>query len=561
MTPVTGDVHLRCRRRASGRRWASGIRYRRRPGAPPSRRLRTSAFTTPPQRLHGGHGREALAQAGQPTARDVTSLTTTDAIDAVVARIVSGREPGRPRRRPTGVALLHRRRPGWRPTASPRSPRGRQAKPSRHEGDPEVSGRSTFAAITRSVAPAEDTGPVGSVWSPPRGTFLRHPRRRRFRRADGRKHRSSSSPPRDPPDRSLARRPVSCRRHPESALQLRARRRHRPPSHHARRFRHARSHRLPGDSARLFLRWKPACGCSPRPRAERDRRHRAADQDAAIRDLVKSAFGHAGQKCSAASLSILGRRSSRRCRLPRRLAAAVRTVRVGPGRSRDDHGPPHRRRPRSPPRPHHLDPGEHWLVEPRPRRDWSPVVARRPREVRANRGSTAPSASVRSSVSSRADDLHHALDISRTRSPYGPHRGSAFARPRRDRHLARRRRGQQPVCQPAHHRCDRPAPASRWLEALQCRRRTQGWCPDVAAAPASVPVDGGRPAAAYRQAWMERFGIESDPSAPWSAGQYSSLPSPAQCRDPRRRGHSRGAEEAAVAAATMPHPPDRGPRP
>jgi len=31
----------------------------------------------------------------------------------------------------------------------------------------------------------------------------------------------------------------------------------------------------------------------------------AADEDAAIRDLVRSAFGHAGQKCSAASLGII----------------------------------------------------------------------------------------------------------------------------------------------------------------------------------------------------------------------------------------------------------------
>ena len=31
----------------------------------------------------------------------------------------------------------------------------------------------------------------------------------------------------------------------------------------------------------------------------------AADQDLAVKDLVRSAFGHAGQKCSAASLAIL----------------------------------------------------------------------------------------------------------------------------------------------------------------------------------------------------------------------------------------------------------------
>ena len=62
----------------------------------------------------------------------------------------------------------------------------------------------------------------------------------------------------------------------------------------------------------------------------------AADPDLAVADLVRSAFGHAGQKCSAASLAILvGSVADPRSRVGRRfrrqLVDAVRTLRVGHG--------------------------------------------------------------------------------------------------------------------------------------------------------------------------------------------------------------------------------------
>ena len=60
------------------------------------------------------------------------------------------------------------------------------------------------------------------------------------------------------------------------------------------------------ETAQLFLEWKPTM----RLLAETSGKNAivitaAADEDAAIRDLVRSAFGHAGQKCSAASLAII----------------------------------------------------------------------------------------------------------------------------------------------------------------------------------------------------------------------------------------------------------------
>jgi RHH-type proline utilization regulon transcriptional repressor/proline dehydrogenase/delta 1-pyrroline-5-carboxylate dehydrogenase len=55
----------------------------------------------------------------------------------------------------------------------------------------------------------------------------------------------------------------------------------------------------------------------------------SADLDLAASDLVKSAFGHAGQKCSAASLAILVGPVARSERFARQLIDAVRSLRVG----------------------------------------------------------------------------------------------------------------------------------------------------------------------------------------------------------------------------------------
>lgn len=56
----------------------------------------------------------------------------------------------------------------------------------------------------------------------------------------------------------------------------------------------------------------------------------SADVDLAVADVVRSAFGHAGQKCSAASLLILVGSAGQDPRLRRQLADAVTSLRVGP---------------------------------------------------------------------------------------------------------------------------------------------------------------------------------------------------------------------------------------
>jgi RHH-type transcriptional regulator, proline utilization regulon repressor / proline dehydrogenase / delta 1-pyrroline-5-carboxylate dehydrogenase len=92
----------------------------------------------------------------------------------------------------------------------------------------------------------------------------------------------------------------------------------------------------------------------------------AADLDLAVADLVRSAFGHAGQKCSAASLGILVGDVATSRRFLDQLVDATRTLRTGPSTDRSTQlnrliGPPRGALAR------HLttlDEGESWLVEP-----------------------------------------------------------------------------------------------------------------------------------------------------------------------------------------------------
>ena len=84
------------------------------------------------------------------------------------------------------------------------------------------------------------------------------------------------------------------------------------------------------DTAALFRSWRPDLPLL----AETSGKNAivvtpSADLDLAVADLVKSAFGHAGQKCSAASLAILVGPVGRSTRFARQLADAVRSLHVG----------------------------------------------------------------------------------------------------------------------------------------------------------------------------------------------------------------------------------------
>ncbi len=121
------------------------------------------------------------------------------------------------------------------------------------------------------------------------------------------------------------------------------------------------------DTAKLFLSWKPTL----RLLAETSGKNAlvitaSADVDLAVKDVVQSAFGHAGQKCSAASLAIVVRSMYEDPRFIAQLEDAVRSLRVGPGYQLDTHvgpiiHPPERDLLRALTQ---LDDGESWLVEP-----------------------------------------------------------------------------------------------------------------------------------------------------------------------------------------------------
>ncbi len=133
------------------------------------------------------------------------------------------------------------------------------------------------------------------------------------------------------------------------------------------------------ETAALFRSWRPEL----RLLAETSGKNAlivtpSADPDLAVADLLRSAFGHAGQKCSAASLVICVGSVATDERFRRQLVDAVRSLAVGYG---TDLGttmgplqePAQGKLERALTT---LEPGERWLVEPRQLddtgRSWSP---------------------------------------------------------------------------------------------------------------------------------------------------------------------------------------------
>jgi RHH-type proline utilization regulon transcriptional repressor/proline dehydrogenase/delta 1-pyrroline-5-carboxylate dehydrogenase len=121
------------------------------------------------------------------------------------------------------------------------------------------------------------------------------------------------------------------------------------------------------ETARLFLHWRPDLALHAETSGKNALVITAtADLDEAIADLVHSAFGHAGQKCSAASLAIVEASVYDDPRFLRRLADAVRSLRVGPAADPVTSMGPLIRPPEGPLLEafRHLEAGERWLVPP-----------------------------------------------------------------------------------------------------------------------------------------------------------------------------------------------------
>jgi RHH-type transcriptional regulator, proline utilization regulon repressor / proline dehydrogenase / delta 1-pyrroline-5-carboxylate dehydrogenase len=135
------------------------------------------------------------------------------------------------------------------------------------------------------------------------------------------------------------------------------------------------------ETARMFLSWKPELKLF----AETSGKNAlvitaSADPDLAVKDLVKSAFGHAGQKCSAASLAIIEAELYDDPGFRRRLRDAAASLKTGPSWEYDsvvttvirEPGDALKRALTT------LDEGEEWLLEPQMLRGnpclWSPGI-------------------------------------------------------------------------------------------------------------------------------------------------------------------------------------------
>ena len=202
----------------------------------------------------------------------------------------------------------------------------------------------------------------------------------------------------------------------------------------------------------------------------------SADLDLAAKDVAYSAFGHAGQKCSAASLVILVGSVAKSKRFHNQLIDAVTSLKVGyPEDPTSQMGPI-------------IEPangkllnalttlgeGENWAVEPKQLDEtgklWSPGV-----RYGVRRGSYFHLTEFFGPVLGvmTAETLEEAIAI-QNQIEYGLTAGLHSLNPEEAGHLAGHHPGRQPLRQPRHHRRHRAAPAVRRLEEVRRRRRHQG---------------------------------------------------------------------------------------
>lgn len=176
------------------------------------------------------------------------------------------------------------------------------------------------------------------------------------------------------------------------------------------------------ETARLFLGWRPDLPLF----AETSGKNAIvitslADRDQAIRDLVRSAFGHNGQKCSAASLAICETEVYDDPDFRRQLRDAAASLEVGRAWEPTSRITPLTQAPGLALRRALtvLDEGEEWLLEPRPAAAnpqlWSPGIKLgvRPGSFFHRTECFGPVLGLM-----RADDLDHAIDLANAQ-PFG----------------------------------------------------------------------------------------------------------------------------------------------
>ncbi|MGR3973610.1 MAG: proline dehydrogenase family protein [Candidatus Rhabdochlamydia sp.] len=135
------------------------------------------------------------------------------------------------------------------------------------------------------------------------------------------------------------------------------------------------------DTARFFLTTKPWLDLSAETGGKNGIIVTAlCDRDLAIREILHSAFGHAGQKCSAASLLVLEQEVYEDPHFQQQLKDAVQSLQIGAAWDMKTKVPPLIRPPSKVLKRAltQLDQGETWLLQPQPHPDqellWSPGI-------------------------------------------------------------------------------------------------------------------------------------------------------------------------------------------
>ena len=251
----------------------------------------------------------------------------------------------------------------------------------------------------------------------------------------------------------------------------------------------------------------------------------SADLDLAAKDVAYSAFGHAGQKCSAASLVILVGSVAKSKRFHNQLIDAVTSLKVGyPEDPASQMGPI-------------IEPaggkllnalttlgdGESWAVEPK-QLDGTGQALEPGRPLRRPPRLLLPPHRILRPGPGRDDrrdprGRHRHPEPDRVR----PHLRPALAEPGGSGPLARHRPGRQPLRQPRHHRRHRAAPALRRLEEVRRRRRA----PRPAGPTTSSGSANGSASPAPRPARRPRMpasaGSSRRPRASWPTASWRPL--------------------------------------
>ncbi len=272
------------------------------------------------------------------------------------------------------------------------------------------------------------------------------------------------------------------------------------------------------DTASMFLEWRPDLNIN----AETSGKNAlvitaAADIDQAIKDLVRSAFGHSGQKCSAASLAIVEASVYDDPSFHRRLADAVTSLKVGSALDPATKAGPLI----SPPSANlrraltTLEPGEQWLVEPRQLDTdgtvWSPGV-----RVGVRPGSWFHLTECFGPVLGlmRADGLDHAIALQNA-PVYGLTGGLHSLDPKEiDHWLARVQVGNAYVNRHITGAIVQRQPFGGWkASSIGAGHKPGG--PNHLHGYGTWTDPAGDPVAAsvsFRQAWEGHFSVESDPT-------------------------------------------------